>query len=52
MGLLMFDAAILRDFPLLMGVFVITSLIFIIGTLIADFTYSMIDPRADVKVSR
>lgn len=52
MGLLMFDAAVLRDFPLLMGVFVITSLLFILGTLIADFTYALIDPRADVKATR
>jgi peptide/nickel transport system permease protein len=52
MGMLMFDAAISRDFPLLMGVFIIISFIFVIGTLLADFTYSLIDPRADVKVSR
>lgn len=52
MGLLMFDAAIERDFPVLMGVFVITTILFVIGTLLADFTYPLIDPRADVKVSR
>lgn len=52
MGLLMFDAAILRDFPVLMGAFVMTTVIFIIGTIIADFTYPLIDPRADMKASR
>ena len=52
MGLLMFNAAIMRDFPLLMGGFVITSFIFVIGTIIADFTYSLVDPRADVTASR
>lgn len=52
MGLLMFDAAIERDFPVLMGTFVLTTFLFVIGTIIADFTYPLIDPRADVKESR
>jgi len=52
MGMLMFDATMARDFPVLMGALFLTSLIFIIGTLIADFTYSMIDPRADVTANR
>lgn len=52
MGLLMFDAAIQRDWPVLMGVFTITATMFVIGTLLADFTYPLIDPRADVKESK
>ena len=52
MGLLMFDAAIERDFPVLMGALVITTFLFVVGTIIADFTYPLIDPRADVKESR
>jgi peptide/nickel transport system permease protein len=52
MGMLMFEAALSRDFPLLMGTFIITSVIFVFGTLLADFTYSLIDPRADVKANR
>lgn len=52
MGLLMFEAAIKRDYPLLMGNFLIFSFIFVFGTVVADFTYSMIDPRADVKKER
>jgi peptide/nickel transport system permease protein len=52
MGLLMFEATVARDFPVLMGALFLTSFIFIIGTLIADFTYSLIDPRADVTASR
>ena len=52
MGLLMLDAALARDFPLLMGVFLITTTMFIIGTLIADFTYPLIDPRADMLAER
>jgi len=52
MGLLIFDAAVSRDFPLLMGNFIIITALFIIGTILADFTYPLIDPRADVKSSR
>lgn len=52
MGMLMFEAAIQRDYPLLMGNFLIFSFIFVFGTVLADFTYAMIDPRADVKVER
>jgi len=52
MGLLMLDAATMRDFPVLMGAVVITTALFVLGTLIVDFTYPLIDPRADVKVSR
>ena len=52
MGLLMYDAAILRDFPVLMGSLIITTFLFVIGTLLADFTYPLIDPRADMKASR
>lgn len=47
MGLLMFNATVQRDFPLLTTSIILTSFLFIIGTLIADFTYSMIDPRAE-----
>lgn len=47
MGLLLFDAVILADYTVLMGVFVITTSLFVLGTLIADFTYALIDPRAE-----
>ena len=47
MGLLMFKAANQRDFPLLTAALIITTILFVIGTLIADFTYSMVDPRAE-----
>jgi len=52
MGLLIFEAAVLRDFPVLMGSLVITTFLFVLGTLLADFTYPLIDPRADMKTSR
>lgn len=47
MGLLMFEATVARDFPLLTTTLVFTTVLFILGTLIADFTYALIDPRAE-----
>lgn len=46
MGLLMFTATQARDFPVLMGGLTVSVIIFVIGLLIADLTYSWIDPRA------
>lgn len=47
MGMLMFEATIARDFPLLTANIVIGTAFFVAGTLIADFTYALIDPRAE-----
>jgi peptide/nickel transport system permease protein len=47
MGLLMFEATVARDFPLLTANIIIATLFFVTGTLIADFTYALIDPRAE-----
>jgi len=47
MGLLMFEATVARDFPLLTSSLIITTFLFVLGTLIADFTYSLVDPRAE-----
>ena len=41
-----FRALVLRDYPLLMGTFMFYTAVTIIGILIADFTYGLIDPRA------
>lgn len=47
MGMLMYDATIARDFPLLTAALVFTTVLFVIGTVLADFTYALIDPRAE-----
>ncbi|WP_459190692.1 ABC transporter permease [Halosimplex sp. J119] len=47
MGKLMYDATVQRDFPLMTTSLIFTTTIFVAGTLIADFTYSLIDPRAE-----
>lgn len=49
MGLLMFRAVRANDWPVLMGVLVLFTVIFVAGTLIADLTYSLVDPRANLR---
>lgn len=36
-----------RDYPLLMGTFMLTTIVVIIGVLIADLTYGLLDPRVE-----
>lgn len=38
-----------RDYPLLMGLFIFFTTITLLGVLIADFTYGLIDPRASTS---
>ena len=45
LGRLMFDAVSARDFPLLMGLFIVISTFVIIVNLITDIVYRAIDPR-------
>lgn len=49
MGLLGFKAALERDYPLLMGLFYIESIILLIGRLLSDLAYTLVDPRIDFK---
>lgn len=49
MGMLMYDAVRANDWPVMMGVLIIVTTIFVIGTLIADLTYSLVDPRTDLR---
>jgi peptide/nickel transport system permease protein len=45
MGLLSYDAVFSRDYPLLMGIFTLSALMTLVGILIADFLYTLVDPR-------
>jgi peptide/nickel transport system permease protein len=45
LGRLLYDSLFRRDYPVLMGIFLITSLAAIIGNLLADLAYAKIDPR-------
>jgi peptide/nickel transport system permease protein len=45
MGKLYFDAASSRDYPLLLGMLMLGTSLTIIGTLLADLGYGLVDPR-------
>lgn len=45
-GYYMFNAVKARDMPLMMGGFMVIAIAIVVGILIADLTYSRIDPRA------
>lgn len=46
-GLLFFDAAFQRDYPVLMAITVIGSALVVLGNLIADILYAVFDPRIE-----
>lgn len=46
-GLLAFDSMIARDYNVIMALIFIQSLIFIVGRIVSDLTYILIDPRID-----
>lgn len=45
MGRLAADAAFQRDYPLIMGITIVVSVVVIISNLVTDLAYSFIDPR-------
>jgi peptide/nickel transport system permease protein len=45
MGLLLWDSASGRDYPVLLGCTLVVALATILGNLIADITYARVDPR-------
>jgi len=49
MGQLSYHAIMTRDYPLVMGLLFITSLLTMLGNLIADMCYAVADPRIRVK---
>lgn len=44
-GRLLYDAVLFRDYPLVMGIFVIVSFSVVIANLITDILYALVDPR-------
>ena len=48
-GLLGYDALVSRDYPVTLGVIVIASILSLVGNLIADMMYALIDPRIRFK---
>lgn len=49
MGQLFYSSAMARDYPTIMGILVIGAILTLIGNLLADITYFLVDPRIRVK---
>jgi peptide/nickel transport system permease protein len=47
MGRLMFDALLQRDYPVLLGVFLVTSVLVVLVNLVTDLLYRLVDPRIE-----
>lgn len=47
LGLLIYDAALARDYPLLQGAFLVLTVTVIAANLLADLTYPYVDPRTN-----
>lgn len=52
MGKLFYDAVLMRDFPVVMGVLTIGSALTLLGNLIADIAYAWADPRVRRGVAK
>lgn len=51
LGLLIYDAAIARDYPLLQGAFLVLTVTVIVANLLADLTYPLVDPRTNAPTT-
>ena len=49
MGQLFYSSAMARDYPTIMGILIIGALLTLIGNLLADIAYFIVDPRIRVK---
>ena len=47
-GRLAFDALLARDYQLLLGVFLCTSVLTVVVNLVTDVVYAWVDPRVEV----
>ncbi|MER7504917.1 ABC transporter permease [Nonomuraea pusilla] len=52
MGLLFWQSALKRDYPILLGVTLLISVATVLGALVADILYAAVDPRVRLKASR
>lgn len=48
-GLLSYDSIVQRDYPVVMGVLVISTLLLLIGNILSDIIYAIVDPRIRFK---
>jgi microcin C transport system permease protein len=49
MGRLSLEAIVGRDYPVFMGILALTSILGLLGNLISDFCYILIDPRINFQ---
>ncbi len=49
MGLLGYESVIDRDYPVVMGILVISSLLFMVGNILSDLCVALVDPRVRFK---
>jgi peptide/nickel transport system permease protein len=45
LGRLLYDATLSRDYPLLMAMFIVTTLMVIVANIVTDLVYTVLDPR-------
>jgi peptide/nickel transport system permease protein len=49
LGSAIYEAVVRRDFPVLQGAFLLIAVTVIIANLLADLTYTYLDPRVEVE---
>jgi microcin C transport system permease protein len=49
LGLLGFEAAIRRDYPIMFGTLYVFTLLGLVMRIVSDFTYTLVDPRIDFE---
>jgi microcin C transport system permease protein len=49
MGLLGFEALVEKDYPVVLGILVISSLLLLIGNILSDFCVALVDPRVQFR---
>ena len=49
MGLLGYESVVDRDYPVVMGILVISSMLFLIGNILSDICVAIVDPRVRFK---
>jgi peptide/nickel transport system permease protein len=51
LGRLIYDAVLQRDYPVMLGIFLVMSVIVIVLNLVTDVIYRMVDPRVTAHAS-
>ena len=51
MGLLGYESVVERDYPVVMGILVISSLLFMIGNILSDICVAIVDPQGKIRIA-